>query len=210
MVPSWIAPAASALAIGLSMLGHRVEGSDSSEASICRATREAAARGLAAEFRVVDNAIPHLQSGADVQRALTSMRARLRQGGTLLISLRDYAPLLAERPASTPIRSIAMASFDASSTKFGIGRTNGATLCIFSSQSNWSMDSRRVTSSDTTARLLPVKLHNCSSESASRTFVFTRPKSQATTNRSFAPSRRRPLAAAAQRRPHRHHSKVRF
>jgi glycine/sarcosine N-methyltransferase len=108
-------------AIGLSMLGYRVEGSDASEASIRRAMREATARGLAAEFRVddmrslsrartssygaviaMDNAIPHLQSEGDIQCALTSMRARLRPGGTLLISLRDYAPLLAQRTTGTP------------------------------------------------------------------------------------------------------------
>jgi glycine/sarcosine N-methyltransferase len=108
-------------AIGLAMRGHRTEGSDPSEASIRRATHEAAARGVAAEFRVddmrslstaqtssyeaviaMDNAIPHLQSDDDIQRAFTSMRARLRSGGVLLVSLRDYGPLLAHRATGTP------------------------------------------------------------------------------------------------------------
>lgn len=108
-------------AIGLAMLGYRIEGSDPSDASVRRATREAAARGLAAEFRVddmrslstaktssyeaviaMDNAIPHLQSDDDIQCALTSMRMRLRTGGILLISLRDYGPLLAQGATGTP------------------------------------------------------------------------------------------------------------
>ena len=41
-------------AIGLAMLGFRVEGSDTSVASITRARREASARSLKAEFRVDD------------------------------------------------------------------------------------------------------------------------------------------------------------
>lgn len=108
-------------AIGLAMLGYRVEGSDPSEASVRRAIREAAARELAADFRVddmrylstaktsgyeaviaMDNAIPHLQSDDDSECALTSMRVRLRTGGLLLISLRDYGPLLAQRATGTP------------------------------------------------------------------------------------------------------------
>ena len=109
-------------AIGLAMLGYRTEGSDSSEASIRRAAREAAARGLTAEFRVddmrrlstakigeyeqviaMDNAIPHLQSNDEIECALTSMRSRLRAGGILLISLRDYGQLLAEKATGTPV-----------------------------------------------------------------------------------------------------------
>lgn len=108
-------------AIGLAMLGFTVEGSDLSEASIDRARREAAARGIDAEFRVddmrrlsaaptnsydaviaMDNAIPHLESDDDIEGALSTMRARLRSGGVFLVSLRDYAPLIARRPSSTP------------------------------------------------------------------------------------------------------------
>ena len=122
-----------------------------SEASIRRAMREATARGLAAEFRVddmrglsrartssygaviaMDNAIPHLQSEDDIQCALTSMRARLRPGGTLLTSLRETPRSSPKGQQVRPLRSIAKANFDASSTKFGIGKTNGATSCTFS------------------------------------------------------------------------------
>jgi glycine/sarcosine N-methyltransferase len=108
-------------AIGLALKGYRIEGRDLSPASIARANREAATRGLTANFRMddmrhlstaalggygaviaMDNAIPHLQSDADILAALSCMRARLRTNGVLLISLRDYGPLLAERPTGTP------------------------------------------------------------------------------------------------------------
>jgi glycine/sarcosine N-methyltransferase len=108
-------------AIGLAMRGFRVEGSDPSPASIARAVREAAARKLSTVFRVddmrklstarpnaydaviaCDNAIPHLESDEEILGALSTMRDRLRSGGIILISLRDYGPLLAEHPAATP------------------------------------------------------------------------------------------------------------
>jgi SAM-dependent methyltransferase len=108
-------------AIGLAMLGYSVEGSDPSGASIDRARREATARGMKAEFRVddmrslstapidsydaiiaMDNAVPHLQSDDDIKRALGTIRARLRSGGIVLISLRDYVPLMTQRASSTP------------------------------------------------------------------------------------------------------------
>ncbi len=108
-------------AIGLAMLGFTVDGLDLSPSSINRARREATARGLKAEFRVddmrslstapiqsydaviaMDNAIPHLDSDEDIETALRAMLARLRSGGIALISLRDYGPLIASRPSSTP------------------------------------------------------------------------------------------------------------
>jgi glycine/sarcosine N-methyltransferase len=108
-------------ALGLAALGYAVEGSDASPAAVARARREALAHGLAADFRVddmrrlaaapparygavlaMDNALPHLDSDAEIAAALGAMRSRLRPGGTLLLSLRDYGPLMAERPAGTP------------------------------------------------------------------------------------------------------------
>jgi glycine/sarcosine N-methyltransferase len=107
-------------AIGLAMLGYSVEGSDASGPSIDRARREVTVRGVKAEFRVddmrqlstapidsydaiiaMDNAVPHLQSDDDIQQALAAMRARLRSGGVVLISLRDYGPLMAQHVSST-------------------------------------------------------------------------------------------------------------
>ncbi len=108
-------------ALGLAALGYAVEGSDAAPAAVARAQQEARARGLAGDFRVddmrrlaaaaparygavlaVDNALPHLDSDAEIAAALRAMRSRLRPGGTLLLSLRDYGPLMAERPAGTP------------------------------------------------------------------------------------------------------------
>lgn len=108
-------------AIGLAMLGFSVEGSDPSEASITRARREAIARGMKVEFRVddmrslstasidsydaviaMDNALPHLQNDDDIRETLGTIRARLRSGGIILVSLRDYGPLMVQQTSSTP------------------------------------------------------------------------------------------------------------
>src|SRR6185503_15069148 len=48
----------------------------------------------------MDNAIPHLDRDEEIATALSAMRLRLRSGGIALISLRDYGPLIADRPAS--------------------------------------------------------------------------------------------------------------
>jgi glycine/sarcosine N-methyltransferase len=108
-------------ALGLARAGYTVEGTDLSRAEIARAKAEAAARQLDIAFRVddmrqlwtsprggfgvvlaFDNALPHLDSDEDVQRALSAMRDRLRPNGRLLISLRDYGPLIEQRPVTTP------------------------------------------------------------------------------------------------------------
>jgi glycine/sarcosine N-methyltransferase len=103
------------------MLGYSVEGSDLSGPSINRARREATAPGLTAKFRVddmrrlstapidsydaiiaLDNAVPHLQTDDDIKKALEAMCARLRSGGIVVISLRDYGPLMAQHASSAP------------------------------------------------------------------------------------------------------------
>jgi glycine/sarcosine N-methyltransferase len=104
-------------AIGLATKGHRVVASDLSPAAVARASREAAVRGLKMEFCVsdmtdlkeigdsdfdvmatLDNALPHLEA-ADVRRAVGAMASRLRPGGLLMASIRDYDALIKERPA---------------------------------------------------------------------------------------------------------------
>ena len=108
-------------ALGLARAGYKVEGSDLSTAQIERAKVEAAARGLDIAFRVddmrhlgtatpggfgvvlaFDNALPHLDSDDEIRTALAAMRDRLRPGGRLLISLRDYGPLMEQQPAMMP------------------------------------------------------------------------------------------------------------
>lgn len=104
-------------AIGLALRGHHVHATDLSPKSVERARQEAAQRGASLTFGVADlrtldtqidatfdvvlafdNALPHLLNEADVHRAVSSMASRLRPGGLLLASIRDYDRILAERP----------------------------------------------------------------------------------------------------------------
>jgi SAM-dependent methyltransferase len=108
-------------ALGLAALGYEIEGTAISPAEIERASREAASRKLNVSFRVddmrllktapcgrygavlcMDNALPHLDSEDDILTALKAMHVRLRAGGTLLLSLRDYEQLMRERPSIMP------------------------------------------------------------------------------------------------------------
>ena len=107
-------------AIGLARLGYRVQGMDISERSPARARVEAARLGVdisfaACDFRDLkpvqgtfdvviscDNAIPHLLTDDDLSHAFRAMRSKLRPGGLLLISVRDYDKALVDRPATAP------------------------------------------------------------------------------------------------------------
>lgn len=98
-------------ALGLLALGFRVTGSDLSHVAVQRARREAAARHLplrcvVADFRalplraasadvviVCDNALPHLETLADIETALGECFRCARPGGGCLVSMRDYGPL---------------------------------------------------------------------------------------------------------------------
>ena len=106
-------------AIGLAAVGHGVIGSDLSPVAAGRAAREARARGLqlvtaaadmralpfrASAFDVVvcaDNSLAHLVTADDVGTALVGMRRVLCDDGLLMISIRDYDELRADRPTST-------------------------------------------------------------------------------------------------------------
>jgi glycine/sarcosine N-methyltransferase len=105
-------------AIGLAARGYRVHGTDLSPAAVERAQREAARLGVSlttgvADLRALDavegrfdvvlacdNAVPHLLSDEDLRLAALGMRAKLREGGLLVISIRDYDDLIAEKPRS--------------------------------------------------------------------------------------------------------------
>ena len=106
-------------AIGLAALGHHVVGTDLSPNAVTRAAAEAAARSLplslaAADMRhrpvspstfdavlCADNSLAHLLTSADVTAALTAMRQALREDGLLIIGLRPYDELRAERRTAT-------------------------------------------------------------------------------------------------------------
>lgn len=107
-------------AIGLARLGYRVTGTDVSAGEIERARREARRFGVQASFFTADfrdlrgvepgfdvviscdNAIPHLLKDSDVRLALAQMRAKLRPGGLLVITMRDFDRALADRPPVGP------------------------------------------------------------------------------------------------------------
>ena len=103
-------------AIGLALLGHEVHASDLSPVSVERARREARGFGVSMNFSVADfrdlgatisdtfdvviscdNAIAHCLDDDDLGAALSSIRTRLNSGGLLLLSLRDYDTLLADK-----------------------------------------------------------------------------------------------------------------
>lgn len=104
-------------AIGLAKLGFRVTGTDLSPRAVERARLEAGERGLdlpvyvadmlrlsnvpEASFDAVlcmDNALPHLLSSQDLATAAAQIRAKLRDGGVFMASIRDYDRLIEERP----------------------------------------------------------------------------------------------------------------
>lgn len=107
-------------AIGLAVRGYHVHATDLSAEAIAHAQQEAERVGVnitfgVADFRALetqvqgtfdvvltcDNSIAHMQTGDDLLLALGSMRAKLNPGGLLLVSLRDYDTLTAEKPQST-------------------------------------------------------------------------------------------------------------
>jgi len=107
--------------LGLAARGHHVTGSDVSPASIARARREAAQRGLAIDFRVADvrrldeisgppfdvvlaadNSLPHLPSDDDLRQAAAAVLSRLVPDGIFIATIRDYDQLVIERPAMQP------------------------------------------------------------------------------------------------------------
>ncbi|GGG67439.1 hypothetical protein GCM10011374_34630 [Kocuria dechangensis] len=109
-------------ALPLARLGYGVTATDVSQAAVDRARVEGAERGIEVDFRVCDvrdlrdhvegafdvviscdNALPHLLTDEHLHRALRSVRACLRPGGLLLVSLRDFDALRRTRPDGVPI-----------------------------------------------------------------------------------------------------------
>jgi SAM-dependent methyltransferase len=107
-------------AIGLALRGYRVRGTDISRRSVERARDEASRLGADVSFAVADfrdlgtvdgefdvviscdNAIPHLLDDHEVARALRAMRSKLRPGGLLVVSTRDYDTALVDRRVTAP------------------------------------------------------------------------------------------------------------
>ena len=104
-------------AIGLALQGHQVHATDLSTVSVDCARQEATDLGVAMTFGVADfrklseavpdtfdvvlscdNSIAHCLEDEDLAAALSSMKSRLKPGGLLLISLRDYHALVVDKP----------------------------------------------------------------------------------------------------------------
>jgi ubiquinone/menaquinone biosynthesis C-methylase UbiE len=104
-------------AIGLAALGYGVTASDISDAEIAEAKQRAESRGVQirfahADFRkladvfqeqfniviAMDNALPHMLTGTDLETAVSSIAERLKPGGIFLASIRDYDSMLERKP----------------------------------------------------------------------------------------------------------------
>lgn len=114
-------------AISLAQIGYRVLASDPSAGMIAQARKNAAAYDVAdrisflqASFldiaRMTDDvgaldailtkgdAFPHLITDQEIEETLHGFHKLLRPGGTLLIGMRDFEPLITERPRFVPGR----------------------------------------------------------------------------------------------------------
>ena len=104
-------------AIGMATRGFSVTATDISRSMVRETKRNASAfgaalnvkqadmRSLPAEFEqrfdvvmAVGNAVPHLDSKVDVNRAIVEMAAAAKPGGSVVIGIRDYDQILKERP----------------------------------------------------------------------------------------------------------------
>jgi len=104
-------------AIGLALHGHQVHATDLSPVSVDFARRESTEFGVAMTFGVADfrklgesisdtfnvviscdNSFAHCLHEEDLAAALTSIKSRLKPGGLLLVSIRDYEALIADKP----------------------------------------------------------------------------------------------------------------
>ncbi len=107
-------------AIGLALHGHQVHATDLSPVAVDCARREAADFDVIMDFAVADyrqldaaisnsfdvvltcdNSIAHCLEDDDLAAALASMKTRLKPGGLLLLSIRDYDALVADKPCFT-------------------------------------------------------------------------------------------------------------
>ena len=106
-------------AIGLAALGYRVTGSDISCGELAEAQKRAVNVDISfqtadfcrlsdvfeAPFDIViamDNALPHMLTEEDLQRAVKSIANQIKAGGIFVGSIRDYDALLREKPPYSP------------------------------------------------------------------------------------------------------------
>lgn len=108
-------------AIGLAALGYDVTASDISEGELCEARERAKKNNVSIPFEqadfcalsdsfdekfdiviVMDNALPHMLTGAALKKAVDSITGQIRPGGIFVASIRDYDALLKTKPPYSP------------------------------------------------------------------------------------------------------------
>ena len=108
-------------AIGLAALGYNVTASDLSEGELAEAAERAEKNGVSIRFEqadfcslskcfseqfdiviAMDNALPHMLTGEDLEAAVKSITGQLREGGIFVASIRDYDSLLLTKPPYSP------------------------------------------------------------------------------------------------------------
>lgn len=108
-------------AIGLARLGYNVTASDISDAEIAQAKSRAEKNRFKIRFEnadfcalsetfgkkfdiiiAMDNALPHMLTAADLEKAVKSIANQLKDRGIFVGSIRDYDALLADKPSYSP------------------------------------------------------------------------------------------------------------
>ena len=108
-------------AIGVAALGYKVTASDISNVELQEAEERAAKNNVDILFKnadfcalsdtfsekfdiiiCMDNALPHMLSKEDLEKAVQSITSQLSDGGIFVASIRDYDALLADKPPYSP------------------------------------------------------------------------------------------------------------
>lgn len=108
-------------AIGLAAMGYNVTGSDISDGELVEAKERAAKNNTHIHFEhadfcalsdtfsqqfdiviVMDNALPHMLTGDDLESAIKSITNQIHHNGMFVASIRDYDALLMDKPAYSP------------------------------------------------------------------------------------------------------------
>ncbi len=107
--------------IGLARMGYKLTASDISDGEIANAKKRASDANVKisfekADFRslseafdekfdiviAMDNALPHMLSSEDLERAIKSITNRIKSNGIFVGSIRDYDDLLKDKPPHSP------------------------------------------------------------------------------------------------------------
>ena len=108
-------------AIGLAALGYKITASDISDGELDEAKKRAEKNCVQVSFAhadfcalsesfsnqfdiiiAMDNALPHMLTKADLERAVESITKQLISGGIFIASIRDYDALLKDKPPYSP------------------------------------------------------------------------------------------------------------